>query len=278
MQLREAADTLGVHYQTAYGWVRQGVLPARKVGRGYDIQDSDVRSLAAQREQGREPRRHVQVGDWATQADHLYWEVVLGAETRARRWLDGLADGVTLLDLCERVLAPALRRVGDDWAAGRLSIAQEHRASAICERLLAGYARQPPGRPRGTVVVATPPGERHGLPALMAATCLREDRWLVHHLATDLPVAEVTKLALDVRASLIVFSTTTPDAGRLAADAVRDITTAHPGLAVIVGRPGDSLDQLPQLARNPRGPAVDQGSPRDPRGRHQSGPQVTPQE
>jgi excisionase family DNA binding protein len=278
MQLREAADALGVHYQTAYGWVRQGVLPARKVGRGYDVQDSDVRSLAAQREQGREPRRHVQVGDWAAQADHLYREIVLGAETRARRWLDGLAGGVTLLDLCERVLAPALRRVGDDWAAGRLSIAQEHRASSICERLLAAHARQPPGRPRGTVVVTTPPGERHGLPALMAAACLREDRWLVHHLATDLPVAEVTQLALDVRASLILFSTATPDAGRLAADAVRDITTAHPELAVIVGRPGDSLDQLPQLARNPRGPAVDQGSPRDPRGRHQSGPQVPSQE
>ena len=27
MQLRDAADTLGVHYQTAYGWVRQGTLP-----------------------------------------------------------------------------------------------------------------------------------------------------------------------------------------------------------------------------------------------------------
>jgi len=37
MDLREAAGTLGVHYQTAYGWVRQGVLPARKVGRGYEL-------------------------------------------------------------------------------------------------------------------------------------------------------------------------------------------------------------------------------------------------
>jgi acyl-CoA synthetase (AMP-forming)/AMP-acid ligase II len=31
------------------------------------------------------------------------------------------------------------------------------------------------------------------MPALMAAACLREDRWLVHHLATDLPVAEVAQ-------------------------------------------------------------------------------------
>jgi excisionase family DNA binding protein len=252
MQLREAADTLGVHYQTAYAWVRQGVLPARKVGRGYEVQDDDVRSLAAQRALGRQPPRHVQVRDWATRADRLYWEIVLGEETRARRWLDGLADGVTLLDLCERVIAPALRQVGDNWAAGQLSIAQEHRASAICERLLATHTQQLPGRPRGTAVVATPPGERHGLPALMAAACLREERWLVHHLATDLPFAEVTRMAQDVRASFVVFSTTTADAGRSAGAAAIDIVAAHPELNVIIGRPGDSLHRLRQLTRSPK--------------------------
>ena len=33
MGLRDAAGALGVHYQTAYAWVRQGLLPARKIGR-----------------------------------------------------------------------------------------------------------------------------------------------------------------------------------------------------------------------------------------------------
>ena len=36
MRLPEAADLLGVHYQTAYGWVRSGKLPARLVAGGYD--------------------------------------------------------------------------------------------------------------------------------------------------------------------------------------------------------------------------------------------------
>ena len=44
MELREAADALGVHYQTAYAWVRQGSLPARKRGRGYEVEDADVRA------------------------------------------------------------------------------------------------------------------------------------------------------------------------------------------------------------------------------------------
>ena len=54
--------------------------------------------------------------------------------------------------------------------------------------------------------MTTPPAERHGLPALMAAACLREDHWLVHHLAVDLPVAEVIGLALEVGADLVVLS------------------------------------------------------------------------
>ena len=59
MDLRRAADALGVHYQTAYAWVRQGLLPARKVGRGYQISDDDVMAFAARRSLGQEPIRPI---------------------------------------------------------------------------------------------------------------------------------------------------------------------------------------------------------------------------
>ena len=255
MDLREAAGALGVHYQTAYGWVRQGVLPARKVGRGYEIDDGDVGALAAYRRLGREPARPVRVRDWAAQAQGLYSLIAAGEETQARHRLERLAAGVPLVSLCEHVIAPALRRIGDDWAAGRVSIAQEHRASAICERLIADRARQPAGRPRGTAVVATPPGERHGLPALMAAACLREDHWVVHHLASDLPVDEVTRLADDVGANLVVLSSAMSETAGQAQRAAQAITAIRPGLNVLTGRPGDSLRDLLAGAANPQ-PAI----------------------
>ena len=244
MDLREAAGALGVHYQTAYGWVRQGVLPAHKVGRGYAVSDDDVAALAARRRLGQEPARPIRVRDWAAQAHGLYKAIVQGEETVARHRLDRLAGGVSLIDLCEHVIAPALRRVGDGWAAGHVSIAQEHRASAICERLLATHARQPAGRPRGTAVVATPPGERHSLPALMAAACLREDRWLVHHLASDLPVDEVTQLADQVGAGLVVLSSAMTETAQQAEQAGQAITAVRPGRNVLTGRPGDRLHDL----------------------------------
>ena len=100
------------------------------------------------------------------------------------------------------------------------------------------------GRPRGVAVVTTPPGERHGLPALMAAVCLREDHWLVHHLADDIPVAEVTWLAGQVGAGLVVLSSATTSAARRARGAAGEITAALPGVTVLTGRPGDSLHDL----------------------------------
>ena len=248
--LQEAAEVLGVHYQTAYGWVRSGVLPARKAGRDYQVSDADLRALRAERSAGRPPRREVRVRDWAAQADLLYGAIVSGAETAARSRLQRLAVGVRMIEICEQVIGPALRRVGADWAAGTVTIAVEHRATAICERLIASQSgRQPRGRPRGVAVVATPPEERHALPALMAAACLREDRWLVHHLACDLPAGEVGRLATSVGASLVVLSSATSDAGRRAADEAARLTAADPALRVLVGVAGASLYDLVRLAR-----------------------------
>jgi excisionase family DNA binding protein len=252
MDLREAAGILGVHYQTAYGWVRQGVLSARKVGRGYEIDDTDVRALAAGRRLGQAPARPIHVRDWAAQARGLYAVIVAGEETQARHRLERLAAGVPLIDLCEHVIAPALRQLGEDWEAGLVSIAQEHRASAICERLIATHAQQPAGRPRGTAVVATPPGERHSLPSLMAAACLREDRWLVHHLASDLPLEEVTRLADQVGADLVVLSSARGETAHQAQQAAQAIIAARPQLKVLAGRPGDSLHDLLAGAVSPQ--------------------------
>lgn len=49
MNLKTAARRLGVHYQTAYRWVRSGQLVAVKVGAGYEISDAALDRFEAQR-------------------------------------------------------------------------------------------------------------------------------------------------------------------------------------------------------------------------------------
>lgn len=252
MRLQEAADILGVHYQTAYGWVRGGRLPARMVAGGYDIAETDVRAFSAERQLGRKPASTIQVRDWASQAGRCYQAIVDGREAAVRRAMERLAGHVTMTDLCDRVIAPALRRVGEEWLAGNVSIAQEHRATAICERVIAAHAAQPAGRPRGTAVVATPRDERHAMPALMAAACLRENHWHVHHLACDLPALEISALAAAVSANLVVLSTATATGATRAADAGRLIHDADPGTRVLIGHAGDTLDELRNRASGAR--------------------------
>ena len=109
--------------------------------------------------------------------------------SRTMQFVEEAPDGFVLTDRDGRLLRAntaflQLAQIeSEKWARGEVSIAVEHRAAAICERLIAVRAHQPQGRPRGIAVVSPPPGERHGLPSLMAAACLRDDRWLVHHLA-----------------------------------------------------------------------------------------------
>ncbi|MFF3902295.1 cobalamin B12-binding domain-containing protein, partial [[Kitasatospora] papulosa] len=51
----------------------------------------------------------------------------------------GIDPETALLD----VIAPVQARVGTEWAANRLSVAQEHAASAIAERVIAALAHHP---------------------------------------------------------------------------------------------------------------------------------------
>jgi excisionase family DNA binding protein len=49
VNLKTAAQRLGVHYQTAYRWVRSGQLVAVKVGAGYEVSEAAIARLQAQR-------------------------------------------------------------------------------------------------------------------------------------------------------------------------------------------------------------------------------------
>src|SRR6266446_6189726 len=153
MDLRRAADTLGVHYQTAYGWVRQGLLPARKIGRGYQIRDEDVAAFAARRRLGQQPVRPIHVRDWTAQAGRLYAALADGEETLARQRLERLAGGVTITDLCDHLIAPDLRpcpaaRRPTPWSRGR------HHPARRAARPARAHGRSLPAR--GTLAGASP--------------------------------------------------------------------------------------------------------------------------
>jgi len=253
VELHEAARRLGVHYHTAYRWVREGTLAAVKRGTAYEIEPDEVERHRAARHAPVPPPRVTVVRDWSQQVGRLYDALAGGDELAARAVVDRLTDGgIGPVAIITELLTPALQEIGARWASGSLSIAEEHRASAICERLLARIAVHPRGRPRGVAVVATAPSDDHALPAAMAALALRADRWQVHHLGPRVPAGELAAFAGAVGAHIVVISTTTSTAEVEVVDLRRMLT---PGPVVLAGRPGRTVVDLLAEARAARGAA-----------------------
>src|SRR6187200_894878 len=82
-------------------------------------------------------------------------------EPRAQAILDRLLAVTTLETLLSEVVLPYLRELGERWARGEASVAQEHFATAVLRGRLLGIAR---GWGRGigpAAVLACLPGEHH---------------------------------------------------------------------------------------------------------------------
>ncbi|CAL9600154.1 cobalamin B12-binding domain-containing protein [Streptomyces sp. enrichment culture] len=111
-------------------------------------------------------------------------------DAAARALFAALDEGAAAEDLLLDVIGAVQRSVGEAWAAGRLTVAQEHAATAIHERVIAAMAHRappPPSRSVGTVTVACVDGEWHALPARLMAEVLRHRGHRVDFLGAHVP-------------------------------------------------------------------------------------------
>ena len=178
LTLQEAADLLGVHYMTAYRYVRTGRLPGTRVGAHWHVRHADLDKIAAAAPAGRNDGARVGRRR-RTMLRRLTSLLVQGDEAEAWRLLQAaLGSAYSPEDLYFDVLGPAMRRVGDDWAAGRLDVADEHRATVVMYRLVGRlgplFARR--GTARGAIVLGAPTGDPHGLATALVADPLRGPR------------------------------------------------------------------------------------------------------
>jgi excisionase family DNA binding protein len=240
MDLESAAAALGVHYQTAYRWVRSGVLPAVKVGSGYELDPEQVASVAEERYR-RRPEMAAPAINCTTAAGGLSEALARGDDVAARRIVERLQrDGATPSVICDLIIAPALRQLETQRALGCVVVGEIAVAAEICERLLGLLASPPRGRPRGLAVVASPEGEGHRLPGLMATVALRADRWRVHHLGCGVPAGDLVEFVLAEQPELLVLSLA---AAPTASAAMVGAMTGG-AVPLLIGGPGASLAQL----------------------------------
>ncbi|MEU5384002.1 cobalamin B12-binding domain-containing protein [Kitasatospora cineracea] len=152
------------------------------------------------------------------------WQAVIGgdqagaAALAVRALEDGLHPEALLLD----VIGALQARVGREWAADRITVIQEHAATAVNERVVAVVSGHPafaaatdPQR-RGRIAVACVDGEWHAFPARLLAEVLALRGWRVDYLGAQCPtphlIAHLHRTAPDVLALSASLPTRLPAA------------------------------------------------------------------
>lgn len=174
----------------------------------------------------------------------LLWDAVLRGDeyTAVDVVVDAVRDGVGAESVLLDVIGSVQARVGVEWAANRISVAQEHAATAINERVIGTLAltgARPTGS-RGRITVACVDGEWHALPARLLAEVLRLRDFTVDYLGAQVPSPHL----------ITHLHRTGPDAVALSSSIATRLPTAHAtisacqaaGVPVIVGGPAFGPD------------------------------------
>ncbi len=231
--LKQVAAELGVHYMTAYRYVRTGRMHADKVGTGWVVQAEDLQRFLDEAE-----GPIVEADDGRT-AWHLRLAdaLVTGDEPAAWRVVEqALASGRTPTQCYLEVLGGALAEIGDPTPDDDTS--QEFLATATATRLVArlGGRFRRPGRSRGTVVFGAPVGELHSLPIAIVADLVRMEGFTCLELGANVPAQAFVHAAQHapglVAVGIGVTTVANIDAVRATIEAVRNLS---PDVPILLG-------------------------------------------
>lgn len=122
--------------------------------------------------------------------------VRLMEEQRERAGLGGLVGDLVL---------PVMRELGEGWARGEVTVAQEHLATQLVRSYLDSL-RRPPVDDGPQAWLACPPRELHDLPLLALGLLLWEQGWQIRFFGASTPLHDLLRGARLVGPELVVVS------------------------------------------------------------------------
>lgn len=240
LNLKQVAATLGVHYMTAYRYVRTGQLPAERGLYGWEIRVDDLAAFTSGEsdETSASTTTNLPV-DWVKQLCEPLCE---GDEVEAWRVIErALASSYTPQECLADLIPQALSAVPthEDAVEPFLAFAVTRR---IVARLGARFRR--PGRSRGIVIVGSPEGEAHEVPVTILADLIRLEGFTCIELGANIPapvfVAALRQVVDHDPTKLLGVAVSVSWAGHAAAvtDTVNTIREASSDLPILIGGQG----------------------------------------
>jgi diguanylate cyclase (GGDEF)-like protein len=190
-----------------------------------------------------------------------YLDALLAGDVRAATTAadEAIAAGLSPAAVHREVIARAMTVVGDRWASGDLTVADEHLATVISTDVLTYlYPRllTSPPAVRERVLLATAEGEEHALGLRMVADLLDGAGFETRYLGADVPVVDLGDAIARWTPDLLLLSVTMPEAASATLEVVRRAWARGQGPRVVIGgaaAPGlaDRVDGVLLLGSEP---------------------------
>ncbi len=216
----EVAAALGVGVTTVKRWVDEGILPAHRTAGGHrKLILADVLRLVRQGSfpsQNLGPLVAAGAGESLSRLDgleqQLFESLASGDADAVRALITGaIQQGVAPDALADRVIAPAMHRLGRDWEKGKIDVFHEHRASQLCAAALHEVMPRVAStavEDRPVALGGAPENDPYVLPGLLAELVLRDRGWDVVNLGPNTPLASFRKALQEVRPRLLWLTVT----------------------------------------------------------------------
>lgn len=141
---------------------------------------------------------------------------------------EALAAGAPYPVVADRLVAPVMREVGRRWQGNRITVAQEHLATAIAQGVLArAFVDAAPPRERGgKAVFACVEGNLHSLGLRLVADAFELQGWDVEFLGADVPTRDLVAHVRARAPAVLGLSVSLPQQLATAAAAVQAVRRA----------------------------------------------------
>lgn len=159
----------------------------------------------------------------------------VGAEAVMR---EAVQDNLTTAEIDHEVVAPALWLIGDLWARGEITVADEHLATEISLRVVALQReahRTMRSRPKHRVMLATPDGEAHDVALRMVENLLRGAGYGIVMLGAGVPVGDLAALVVRHAPDVVCLSATMPGGADTVLVAIHEMQRSWPSAGYVVG-------------------------------------------
>jgi methanogenic corrinoid protein MtbC1 len=160
------------------------------------------------------------------------------AEAADRAIRAAMDSGLTAAEIDMELIAPALFLVGEKWATGEISVADEHLASEITLRVLALQRTVRLARRRRLnrrVLLLAPEGERHVIGLNMACDLLYAAGYDTRMLGADVPLTDIVPTAFRHAVDVIAFSATMPETNERLDAAIDHLRMSGNAAAILLG-------------------------------------------